>query len=83
MVTKTNSGYNELTAKEWLQYSFSLWRDLRKLSDEKALKHPALFPIQLSSKIIDIYTRENNVVLDPFMGIGSTLLSAYQKKDSE
>ena len=82
MVNKTSNRYNELTGKEWLQYSFSLWKDIRKLNGEKALKHPAMFPSQLSSRIIDIYTKKNDVVLDPFMGIGSTLLSAYEKQRS-
>ena len=80
MVKNTSNRYNELTGKEWLQYSFSLWRDVRKLNGEKKLKHPAMFPSQLSSRIIDIYTKKNDVVLDPFMGIGSTLLSAYEKQ---
>ena len=80
MVRKTKNRYNELTGKEWLQYSFSLWHDIRKLNGEKALQHPAMFPIQLSSRIIDIYTKEDDVVLDPFMGMGSTLLSAYEKQ---
>ena len=80
MVRKIGNRYNELTGKEWLQYSFSLWKDIRKQNGEKALKHPALFPSQLSSRIIDIYTKKNDIVLDPFMGIGSTLMSAYERQ---
>ena len=32
---------NNLTGKEWLQNSFSIWRDLSKTKEEKDLKHPA------------------------------------------
>lgn len=67
---------NELDGKEWLQYSFSIWRDIKKTKEEKRLKHPAIFPLQLTERIIKIFTKSNMKVLDPFMGTGSTVLSA-------
>ena len=78
MVDKKTNRYNELTGKEWLKYSFSIWRDIRKNSDEIKTKHPAMFPIQLASRIIEIFTIKKDVVLDPFMGIGSTIIAAYE-----
>lgn len=80
MVKKKANRYNELTGKEWLQYSFSIWRDIRKNEKENKLKHPAMFPTQLASRVIDIFTKRNDVVLDPFMGVGSTIVSAYIKE---
>ena len=68
---------NNLSGKEWLQNSFSIWRDIRKSSEEAKFKHPAMFPSQLAEKLIKIYTkRDGEVILDPFMGIGSTLIAA-------
>ena len=68
---------NNFTGKEWLQHSFSIWRDIRKNSEETKLKHPAMFPIQLCEKLINIYTKdEGEVILDPFMGVGSTVIAA-------
>lgn len=68
---------NKLTGKQWLQNSFSIWRDIRKNSEEKQLKHPAMYPIQLCEKLIEIYTQdEGEVILDPFMGVGSTIIAA-------
>lgn len=68
---------NNLTGKEWLQNSFTIWRDIRKTNEEMRLKHPALFPVQLCEKLIRIYTKESGeVILDPFMGIGSTIIAA-------
>jgi len=73
-----SSKMNNLTGKEWLQNSFSIWRDIEKTSEERRLKHPAMFPTQLTTKLINIFTREDGeVVLDPFLGSGSTILSAY------
>ena len=71
---------NNLTGKEWLQNSFSIWRDIRKTPEEMRLKHPAMFPSMLCEKLIDIYTREEGeVILDPFLGAGSTLVAAQNK----
>lgn len=70
---------NELSGKEWLRNSFSIWKDIKKTPEEIVLKHPAMFPMQLTYRIIKIFTTgKNTVVLDPFMGSGSTIISAYK-----
>ena len=38
--------------------------------------HPAPFPVELPEQLIRLYTYENDLVLDPFMGSGSTLVAA-------
>jgi len=38
--------------------------------------HPAPFPVELPQKLIDLYTYEDDLVLDPFMGSGSALVAA-------
>ena len=38
--------------------------------------HPAPFPVELPEQLIELYTYENDLVLDPFMGSGSTLVAA-------
>lgn len=46
---------------------------------EKSTKHPAPFPIDLPDNIIScIPNKENIIVLDPFMGSGTTALSAIK-----
>ena len=68
---------NNFSGKQWLQNSFSIWRDIRKSTEEKKLKHPAMYPIQLCEKLIQIYTKDDGeVILDPFMGVGSTIIAA-------
>jgi DNA modification methylase len=72
---------NKLNGTTWLQYSFSIWRDIQKNQEEWKLKHPAMFPIKLAARLIEIYTNKpNQVVLDPFMGSGSTLIAAQIMK---
>jgi len=67
---------NELTGKEWLQNSFSIWRDLTKSPEERAFKHPASFPVSLCEKLIRTFAIAECNVLDPFNGIGSTTTAA-------
>lgn len=67
---------NDLSGKEWLQNSFSIWRNLSKTKDEKDLKHPASYPVSLCEKLIKTFARNNCNVLDPFNGVGSTTVAA-------
>lgn len=68
---------NDLTGKEWLQNSFSIWRDLKKTPEEKAFKHPASYPVSLCEKLIRTFSKKNCNVLDPFNGIGSTMTACH------
>lgn len=67
---------NDLSGKEWLQYSFSIWRDITKTKEEKDLKHPASYPIALCEKLIRTFAKKGSKVIDPFNGIGSTMVAA-------
>jgi DNA modification methylase len=62
-----------------LRYSVSVWSDIRKTKEETALKHPAMFPIALACRLIECFTNsEASLILDPFAGVGSTLLAAKE-----
>lgn len=64
-----------IDGKTWIKYSVSIW-DVVKTSKEQALGHPAMFPLELCNRLIKLYSWENEIVLDPFMGSGSTLSAA-------
>lgn len=68
---------NDLDGKQWLKYSFSIWRDISKTKDERKLSHPAMFPTALASRLIEIFSKKSEIILDPFLGSGTTILSAY------
>ena len=59
MAKKTTKRMNDLTGSEWLKNSFTIWRDIRKTKEEKKLKHPAMFPEMLATKLIECYTKKN------------------------
>ncbi len=52
--------------------------DLWEFPPESATRvgHPAPFPVELPRRFIDLYTFEGDLVLDPFMGSGSTGVAA-------
>jgi len=66
-----------LDGATWTRNSISIWSDIRKTPEEVALKHPALFPIALVTRLIECFTTEaDRIVLDPFVGVGSTVIAA-------
>ena len=65
---------NDLTGKEWLQLSKSVWTSERCPEDKEAFKHPAPFLIEDIRKLIKLFTKKGNLILDPFMGSGTTLI---------
>ena len=76
MTIDNNKRCNELTGKEWLQNSFSIWRDISKTKEEKQLSHPASYPVALCEKVIKTFTPKEAFILDPFVGTGSTMVAA-------
>jgi DNA modification methylase len=40
--------------------------------------HPAIYPIELPRKYIEVLTDEENIIVDPFLGSGTTLIASEQ-----
>lgn len=68
---------NDLDGKTWAKYSISIW-DIVKTPDEMKLKHPAMFPVELCRRLIQLYTKKGDLVIDPFVGSGSTLVACKE-----
>lgn len=66
---------NELDGKTWQRHSISVW-DIVKSKEEAKLRHPAMFPKELCQRLLEIYTRKGDTVLDPMMGSGSAVIAA-------
>ncbi len=66
---------NDLTGTEWLRHTKSwIIKDGKPSDIPKDIKnHPASFPPDLAKHFIEFFTKKDMWVLDPFMGIGSTL----------
>jgi DNA modification methylase len=66
---------NDLNGKTWEKYSISVWH-IWKSAEEAKLRHPAMFPLELCKRLIEIYTKKGDTVLDPFVGSGSAIVAA-------
>jgi DNA modification methylase len=67
---------NDLTGKEWLKLSKSVWISTRSAVDKDAFEHPAPFLVEDIKKLILLFTKKNERVLDMFMGSGSAVIAA-------
>jgi site-specific DNA-methyltransferase (adenine-specific) len=65
---------NDIEADEFMAATLDVW-DIPPESARR-VSHPAPFPIELPARLIELYTYERDLVLDPFMGSGSTLVAA-------
>jgi len=71
-------GFNGLTPKEWARLSKSVWpaREISSPREWYHLEHGATFPVALAERVIKIYSKKGDLVLDPFLGVGTTLVAA-------
>jgi len=69
-----------ISRDEFLEATTDLW----EIPPESATRvgHPAPFPVDLPKRLIELYTYKDDVVLDPFMGSGSTAIAAIQTSRS-
>jgi DNA modification methylase len=69
---------NQLTGEEWLYFTKSLWTTAYPSELGHALRkaHGANKPPRLMAKLIEFFTKPGELVLDPFAGVGGTLLGA-------
>ena len=69
---------NELTGEEWLYFTKSVWTTAYPSELGHALRkaHGANKPPRLMARLIEFFTTSGELVLDPFAGVGGTLLGA-------
>ena len=69
---------NELTGEEWLYFTKSVWTTAYPSELGHALRkaHGANKPPRLMARLIEFFTRSGELVLDPFAGVGGSLLGA-------
>ena len=65
-----------ITRDDFLELTKSVW--VIPTESAKKIGHPAPFPIELPRRIIDLYSFKDEVILDPFIGSGSTAIASIQ-----
>jgi DNA modification methylase len=69
---------NELSGEEWLYFTKSVWATAypSELGHDRRRAHGANKPPRLMARLIEFFSRTGELVLDPFAGVGGTLLGA-------
>ncbi|RLA80699.1 MAG: site-specific DNA-methyltransferase [Deltaproteobacteria bacterium] len=67
-----------ISKEEFLEFTKSVWTF--PAESAKRVGHPAPFPVELPYRLIQLYTFEGEVVLDPFMGSGQAAIAAIKAK---
>lgn len=73
-----NRRKSTISRDEFLELTKSVWTFPAVSARE--VGHPAPFPVELPYRLIQLYTYEGEIVLDPFMGSGQTAIAAIKTK---
>ncbi len=73
-----SNALNELSGEEWLYFTKSIWSTAypSELGHDLRRAHGANKPPRLMCRLIEFFTKSDELVLDPFAGVGGTLLGA-------
>lgn len=69
---------NTITKEQFMEWTKSVWT--MNPESAKKVKHPAPFPVELPYRLTQLYTFKDDIVLDPFMGSGSTAIAALKSE---
>jgi len=74
--TELKGRRSTISKEEFLEWTKSVW----SFSAESATRvgHPAPFPVELPQRLIKLYTFEREVILDPFIGSGTTAIACLR-----
>lgn len=65
---------SRLTKEEWREYTKTVWQ----IANVTNPQHPAVFPVEIPRRLIKLFTFWDDVVLDPFAGLGTTAEAALE-----
>jgi site-specific DNA-methyltransferase (adenine-specific) len=75
---KAENKENTISKEQFMEWTKSVWT--MNPESAKKVNHPAPFPEELPYRLIQLYSFKNDIVLDPFMGSGTTAISALKSK---
>lgn len=67
---------NSISREQFMEWTKSVWT--MKPESARKVGHPAPFPVELPFRLIQLYTYQGEIVMDPFMGSGSTAVAALK-----
>jgi site-specific DNA-methyltransferase (adenine-specific) len=76
--SRLRKGVDTIEKEDFLDATVSVWDILPESA--RRVGHPAPFPVELPRRLIELYTFDGDLVLDPFLGSGSTAVAAVLSK---
>jgi len=73
---RIREGADSISRDDFLASTVSIW-DIPPESARR-IGHPAPFPVELPRRLIELYSFEGDLVLDPFLGAGTTAVAAVE-----
>lgn len=67
---------NTIERDQFMEWTKSVWT--MNTESAKKIGHPAPFPVELPYRLIQLYTYSGDIILDPFIGSGSTAIAALK-----
>lgn len=67
---------NTITKEQFMEWTKSVW--VMNAESARRIGHPAPFPEELPFRLIQLYSFKDDIILDPFMGSGTTAISALK-----
>jgi site-specific DNA-methyltransferase (adenine-specific) len=74
--SRLRQGEDTIDKETFLEATVSVWDILPESA--RRVGHPAPFPVDLPKRLIELYTFRGDLVLDPFIGSGSTAVAAVE-----
>lgn len=71
---------NDLSGKEWIKHTKSFFKSTKSKIDKSAMEHPAPYLFEDTKFLVEMFTKKDHTILDPFAGSGTTLLVAADLK---
>jgi site-specific DNA-methyltransferase (adenine-specific) len=75
---KRAKGINTIAKEQFMEWTKSIWT--MNAESARRIGHPAPFPEELPYRLIQLYSFKDDIVLDPFMGSGTTAVSALKSE---
>ena len=69
---------NDLSGKEWIKFTKSWFVHRPEPRGDQKIRHPASFPESLIREFVLFFTKKGQLVVDPFLGTGSTLVASAE-----
>ena len=75
---KAHEGKSDITKREFIKWTNGVWNFSGE--SKKKIGHPAPFPVELPKRCIKLFSYVDDIVLDPFLGSGTTLVACLETR---